>query len=209
MSTDSLPSWALPILRGPGGDEPVRLEGTRLVSPRGNELGRLENGVLRFPVRQVDHGIAFYRRVGGAHFHERRDVPFAMSALDTPVYHSYLDEVQPADADGVIIDVGGGDGRNARPWLDGGHRRIVVVDPAGEALVRFRARIAAENPKWLGRLLLVEADARALPFAAGCARAVLAIEALGCLNENFELGIKDCARLLAGGGKLLVVGARL
>jgi SAM-dependent methyltransferase len=203
MSTESLPSWALPILRAPDGDEPVHLEGNRLLSAGGDEVGRLENGVLRFPVREGDDSIGFYRKVGGAHFHERRAVPFAMSSLDTPIYHSYLEEVRPADLDGVVVDVGGGDGRNALPWLQWGYR-LILIDPAAEALVRFHTRVAAEQPKWLERLLLVEADARALPLLSACARTVLAVEALECLNEDFELGLRDCVRLLADDGKLLL-----
>src|SRR5262249_20211161 len=115
MSTESQPSWALPILHAPGSDEPVHLEGNSLLLAGGKEVGRLETGVFRFPVREGDDSIGFYRKVGGAHFHERRAVPFAMSSLDTQIYHSYLEEVRPPDLDGVVVDVGGGDGRNALP----------------------------------------------------------------------------------------------
>jgi SAM-dependent methyltransferase len=204
MNAVTLPPWALSILRGPDAAEPVAFDNGRLVTRRGEELGRMESGVLRFPVRQSDAGIAFYRKVGGAHFYERSTVPFAMSALDTPVYHGHLYDVRPPDLDAVIIDVGGGDGRNARPWLEWGYRRVVVVDPAAEGLLRFRARIGDRRPEWLDRLLLIEADARALPFAAGCAQFVQAIESLCCLNENFELGFKDCVRVLADDGKVVL-----
>jgi SAM-dependent methyltransferase len=204
MNSDAPPPWALSILRGPDSAEAAGFLNGLLVTALGHELGRFESGVLRFPVRETDEGIAFYRKMGGAHFHERRAVPFAMSSLDTPVYHGYLYEVRPADLDAVIVDVGGGDGRNARPWLEWGYRRVVVVDPAAEALVRFRRRVAAEKPEWLDRLLLIEADARTLPLAIGCAQTVLAVEALECLNEDFERGLRDCARVLADNGKLLI-----
>jgi SAM-dependent methyltransferase len=204
MSTDRLPSWAAPLLRCPRHGGPALLEHERLVSASGTEVGRVERGILRIPVEHADEGIAFYRKVGGAHFHERAAVPFAMSALDTPLYHSYLEEISPAGEDAVIVDIGGGDGRNALPWLDRGYRRIVIVDAAGEALVRLRARIAAQHPEWLDRMLLVEADARALPMVDQCADTVLAIESLYYLNEDYEIGLRECARLLRDGGRVLL-----
>jgi SAM-dependent methyltransferase len=204
MNTEGLPPWAVSILRDPRTGDAVRLERDRLVSTRGAEIGRVENGVLRIPVERPDEGIAFYRKVGGAHFHERAAVPFAMSALDTPLYHSHLDKICPASRDDVIVDIGGGDGRNAQPWLERGYRRVVVLDAVCEALFRFRARIAEKHPEWLGRLLLVEADARFPPLVDRCAETVLAIETLCYLNEDYEIGLKECARLLTSEGRLLV-----
>src|SRR6185312_10865307 len=192
-----------PLLRSSDGGA-VHQQGDRLLSVTGDEIGRIEDGILRIPVASVDEGIAFYRKLGGAHFHERAAMPFAMSVLDTPIYHSSLDAVRPASSESVIVDVGGGDGRNARPWLERGFRRLVVIDAAGEALLRFRRRIAEERADWLEHLLLIEADARKLPLADGCAAAVLAIETLGCLNEDYVIGLGECARLLASVGKLLV-----
>jgi SAM-dependent methyltransferase len=204
MNTEGLPPWAVSILRDPRSGDAVRLERDRLVSTRGAEMGRVENGVLRIPVERPDEGIAFYRKIGGAHFHERAAVPFAMSALDTPLYHSHLDKICPASRDDVIVDIGGGDGRNAQPWLERGYRRVVVLDAVAEAFFRFRARIAEKHPEWLGRLLLVEADIRSLPLADHCAEAVLAIESLYYLNEDYEIGLKACARLLTDSGRMLL-----
>ncbi len=83
-----------------------------------------------------------------------------MSSLDTPIYHARIDDVLPADRDAIIVDVGGGDGRNAGHCLNRGCRRVIVVDAVAEALMRFRQRVAEHNPDWLDRLLLIEADAR-------------------------------------------------
>ena len=129
---------------------------------------------------------------------------FAMSSLDTPTYHGFLDAVAPPSLDTPIVDVGGGDGRNAIPWLERGYRCVVVLDAAGEALVRLRANIAARRPEWLERILLIECDARALPLRDACAGTVVAIETLYYLNDDYEVGLRDCVRVLAPGGKLLV-----
>lgn len=161
--------------------------------------------MLRFPEKVVDQNIAYYRGIGGSRILERAHAPFAMTALDTPTLHGFLDYVAPSELDALIVDVGGGDGRNALPWLERGYRHVVVVDAAGEALVRLRARISQQCPEWLSRILLIESDARELPLADGCAAAVLAIESLYYLNDDYELGLRECARILAPGGRLLLV----
>ena len=204
MASAELPPWALDLLRSPSNLQPLGLHEGRLVTPDGTRAGTLVDGVVCFPVGQPDGSIAFYREAGGAHFHERAAVAYAMSSLDTVVYHDYLSELRPADRSQVVIDVGGGDGRNALPWLRWGHERVVVVDAVQAALVRFRARVAADHPEWLERLLLVEADARNLPFRDGCAGAVQTIETLAYLNEDYETGLRECVRLMAGGARLLV-----
>lgn len=200
----SLPDWALAILRAPGGG-PLRLApGGLLQDGAGRPCGRIDQGVARFTLEAADDSIAFYREVGGAHFHERAAVPFAMTSLDTPVYHGYVDELGLPPDSTVAVDVGGGDGRNAMRWLGHGCRRVVVVDAVLDALVRFRARVATEHPEWLERLLCVEADARALPLAEECAGRVIAIEALAYLNEDYATGVRECARILSREGRFMV-----
>jgi ubiquinone/menaquinone biosynthesis C-methylase UbiE len=196
--SDTLPSWAFELLVSPTRSAVVQEQ------DRWEVAGRVIDGIACFPVVKPDPSIAFYRGVGGARFHERANMPYAMSALDTHVYHGYLAELRPGDPETVIVDVGGGDGRNAVPWLAWGFRRVVVIDPVHAALARFRARIAAEHPDWLDRLLLVEADARCLPLRGRCAGRVQAIEALAYLNEDYASGLRECIRLLADGARLFV-----
>jgi SAM-dependent methyltransferase len=176
----------------------------RFLGDNAEEIGSIVDGIARFPVRRSDTAIEFYRAVGGARFHERASVPFSMSALDTEVYHSYLAELRPRDTEAIVIDIGGGDGRNALPWLQWGARHVVIVDVVHAALARFRARIAADHPEWLGRLLLIEADARNLPLRDGCAARVQTIEALAYLNEDYVLGLRECVRLMANDARLIV-----
>ena len=206
MSTPSaaLPPWAREILVSPRTKVPVNEEQGQFVTADGEICGKLNDGIACFPVATGDCSIEFYRNVGGARFHERAAVSYAMSALDTDVYHGYLAELRPHDPDALIVDVGGGDGRNAMPWLQWGFRRVVVIDPVRAALCRLRARITAERPDWLNRLLLIEADARQLPLRGRCAECVQAIEALAYLNEDYERGFAECIRLIAAGGRLLV-----
>ncbi len=182
----------------------IEIENDRLLDPTGNEVGRIEQGILRIPVPSPDEGIAYYRSIGGTHFHERSTATLSMSALDTPVYHRYLQDVRPQSPEDVIVDIGGGDGRNTLPWLQLGYRRIVLVDAVFDALLRFRERLIETMPDALGSIAFVEADARALPLADGCAATVLAIESLYYLNEDYELGLSESIRVLGKQGKILL-----
>jgi ubiquinone/menaquinone biosynthesis C-methylase UbiE len=127
-----------------------------------------------------------------------------MTALDTPVYHDYLREFAPDDQDKLVVDVGGGDGRNAIPWLQWGFKRVVVMDATAAALSRFRSRALAENPEWVERLVLIECDARRLPLADDMADRVQAIEALYYLNEDYEKGLAECRRVMRPQARLLL-----
>ena len=197
------PVWAFAILAVPGGEGGLQRQGDALCRADGTAVGRIEAGILRFPMLTKTDGVAHYRAIGGARFYERRDVPLSMSSLDTPVYHAHLARLG-GDPEGVVIDIGGGDGRNAMALLDAGHRRVVVIDAAGEALVRFRDRIAEGHPDWLDRLLLIEADARALPLATGVAERVVAIEVFYYLNEDYVDGLREAKRVMAAAGRMLV-----
>jgi ubiquinone/menaquinone biosynthesis C-methylase UbiE len=200
----SLPSWAYDLLVSPHTRVPLVEQHDKLVAIGGEVAGTIIEGIACFPISVSDRSIEVYREVGGARFHERAQVPYAMSALDSEVYHRYLAELQPNNLDAVILDVGGGDGRNAVPWLRWGFRRVVVVDAVRAALARLRARLAADHPDWLDRVLLIEADCRQLPLRDRSAARVQAIEALAYLNEGYSLGLTECLRVLADEARLLV-----
>jgi SAM-dependent methyltransferase len=200
----ALPTWASEVLSEPGGKGSIHVDGTRLVGALGKPVAEIVDDVVQFAPAGGDPSIAYYESIGGAHFYERSSMPFAMSSLDTPVYHAYLSELRPLEPDRPVIDVGGGDGRNALPWLRWGHRRLVVIDPVLVALKRFRERIVSENAAWLNRCLLVRADARALPVATASAARVQAIESLYYLCEDYEVGLSECVRVLSKDGLLLL-----
>src|SRR5665213_2135696 len=164
---DALPVWA-----------------RRIIDPASTAVAR--DGILCCLIPEGDDGIDYYRSIGGAHMHERAAVSFAMSTLDKAVYEELLQTTRPESPDALIVDVGGGDGRNTWPWLEWGYKRVVVVDPIVSALQRLRSRIADQHPEWLENVLLIEADARHLPLVAGCAERIQAIESLYYLNENYQ-----------------------
>lgn len=200
-----IPNWALAVLSSPGGHGQLVQSGDMLHDRNGNAVARIVDGVVCCSVRADDPSIAFYKAAGGAQFHERSKVAYAMTTLDTPVYRAYLDRIRPdARPDAVIADIGGGDGRNAVPWLEAGFHRIIVVDPIASALMRLRQRIAASNPEWLPRLLLIEGDARHLPLRTESCGAVQSVEALEYLNEDFRLGLMESVRILRPNCRMLI-----
>jgi SAM-dependent methyltransferase len=200
---EPIADWAWSVLNRPGGGRVSRHE-NQLIDAEGRPVGQIDNGVVRFTVSSDDASIEYYRSIGGAHFNERSSAAYAMTTLDTPIYHGYLRQVAPRRRNAVVVDVGGGDGRNAFPWLEWGYKKVVVIDPVATALRRFRDRVAACNASWLQRLLLIKSDARALPLASRCADRVLAIESLSYLNEDFERGLRECRRIMRPDALLLL-----
>jgi ubiquinone/menaquinone biosynthesis C-methylase UbiE len=199
---ERIPEWAWEVLASPGGGPLRREDGILWAADQ--PIGRIDQGILRFNIPNGDPSTEYYRTIGGAHFHERSAVPYAMAALDTPVYHDYLRAFAPDDHDLLVVDVGGGDGRNAFPWLRSGFKRVIIIDSTAAALSRFRARILAENREWLERLVLIECDARMLPLADEVADRVQAIESLYYLNEDYEQGLAQCHRVMRPTGRLLL-----
>jgi SAM-dependent methyltransferase len=204
MESVGLPPWTSEVLCCPATRRKLEVRDNRLVRDDGTTVAHVDHGVIRLPVSIADPSITFYRNVGGSHFHERSVVPFAMSALDTPVYHAFVDDLLPIDRDAIVVDVGGGDGRNAHHCLNRGFKRVIVVDAVAEALSRFRQRVVEQKREWLDRLLLIEADARTLPLRSTSATAVIVVETLCYLNEDYEFGLKECVRLMGPGAKILL-----
>jgi SAM-dependent methyltransferase len=200
----NIPVWADSLLTVPGTDASLRRDGDQLLSPTGEWVAQVADGIVRTGVPPDDPSISYYSAIGGTHFFERSSVAYAMTTLDTSVYHGYLRDFIPDRNDALIIDVGGGDGRNVVPWLEWGFRRVVLVDPVVASLVRLRDRLRSANPGWLDSLLLVKADARRLPLRSGSADRVFAIESLSYLDCDFEVGVAECKRILGVSGRLLV-----
>jgi SAM-dependent methyltransferase len=197
------PAWARAVLACPGCRAPLSSAGNSFQCPRCGAVGRWEDGVARFPTPEDDPSITWYESVGGTRFHERMQIPFTMSALDAPVYHSFLEQVRPGRLDSVIVDIGAGDGRNTLPWLAWGYERVIAVDAIAASLARLRAGLMDQHPQWLNRVLLVQADMRRLPLVTGSAARAVAIETLFYLNEDYPLGLAECRRILDSDGVLL------
>jgi SAM-dependent methyltransferase len=120
------------------------------------------------------------------------------------VYHEYLTAFRPKDTCAAVIDVGAGDGRNTLPWLDWGFQRVIATDAVFSSLARLRERLVTDHPEWLERVLLVESDVRRLPLAGNSVEIAFAIESLYYLNEDYDLGLAECHRILKQTGRLFI-----
>ena len=200
-ATPRPPQWSKGIFRNKG--KMIEYRDNLFVSADGSLAGHWRDHIADFGADANDNAIDWYASVGGTNFQERMEIPFTMSSLDTPVYRACLEELRPADPDALIVDVGGGDGRNTLPWLEMGYQRIICVDPIRQSLIRLRDRLDRNHPGWQERVLLMVADARHLPLRDGCADLVLAIETLCYLNRDFRQGVAECARTLTQGGRFL------
>jgi ubiquinone/menaquinone biosynthesis C-methylase UbiE len=201
-AAEQIAGWVWDLLASPDGDQ-LRCEGASLMAAN-RCIGEIDQGILRFYIARQSPAVQYYRAMGGAHFHDRSTIPFAMTALDTPVYHEYFREFLPDSRDALVVDVGGGDGRHALALLQKGFKRVVVIDAVAAALSRFRARILAESPQWLDRLVLIEGDVREMPLTSGSVDWVMAIESLYYLNEEYERGLAECYRVMRPRTRLLL-----
>jgi SAM-dependent methyltransferase len=197
-------AWAQSLLACPRCNLPLSCDSNQLTCSACGPVGDIEDGILWFAVPAEDASITWYKSRGGSHFFERSRVPYTMSTLDTPMYYEYLAGVRPKDTYAAVIDVGAGDGRNTMPWLDWGFQRVIATDAVFSSLARLRERLAADRPEWLERILFVQSDARRLPLAADSVETAFAIESLYYLNEDYDLGLAECGRILKRTGRLLI-----
>jgi len=203
QSPPALPAWATELLACPRCNRHLHCRAAKLHCPTCGAVSRYDAGIARFDVPANDASIAWYHAADGTHFHERIQVPYTMSALDTPVYHALLREAVPAQHVSPILDLGAGDGRNTEPLLAWGYERVIAVDAIASSLSRLRARLEAVHPDWLPRLLLVQCDIRHVPLRSASVDLVVAIETLYYLNEDYAGGLAECRRLLRNNGRLL------
>lgn len=197
------PAWATEVLACPACRSPLSRQESSLRCARCETAGRWDAGIARFGVQDQDPSIAWYEAAGGTCFQDRAQIPYTMSSLDTPVYHSYLQRNQPGSSRDIVVDLGAGDGRNTLPWLAWGYERVVAVDAVVASLARLRTHLLHEHPDWLERVLLVQADVRRLPLASASVTLAVAVETLYYLNEDYALGLGECRRILREDGRLL------
>jgi demethylmenaquinone methyltransferase/2-methoxy-6-polyprenyl-1,4-benzoquinol methylase len=107
------------------------------------------------------------------------------------------------DGDSRVLDVATGTGDVALEFARGtGAGSIVGIDPSDGMLEVGRGKVSAAG--FDGRIRLMDGDALALPFADGTFDAVTI--AFGLRNlPDYGAGIAEMARVLAPGGRLLVL----
>lgn len=102
-----------------------------------------------------------------------------------------------------VLDVATGTGDVALAFAQRTRAALIVgLDPSEGMLEVGRGKVAGDNPG--GRIQLVEGDALALPFADASVDVVSI--AFGLRNlPNYERGMREMARVLKPGGRLVIL----
>ncbi len=102
------------------------------------------------------------------------------------------------EAEGLVVEIGLGSGRNLSFYDPAKVQRVIGVDPAGEMLA-IAARRAADAPVPVEMAAL---DGESLPFEDGFADSVVVTYSL-CTIPHPERALAEMRRVLKPGGRLL------
>jgi len=148
-------------------------------------------------VREVYDDIA-------SHFSKTRAYPW-------PEVEAFLGSVSADDPTRVGLDIGCGNGRHAGP-LAAETERVVAVDLSRALLMEARERLSdrdspgADRAGTDGGVVLVQADAAAMPLARGVVNIALYVAAVHHLpdRERRVGSLSELGRVLSPGGRALV-----
>lgn len=146
-------------------------------------------------VREERARLAVEEMAAAADAHTRAD----QSAADEELRAALLEELGPATL-GELLDIGTGTGRILH-WLAPHAREAVGVDLSSEALRVARTSVHAAG---LHHCMLQQADMHELPFEARSFD-VITIDRVLADARRPVLALKEAARLLRAGGRLLVI----
>ncbi|ERH08855.1 MAG: methylase involved in ubiquinone/menaquinone biosynthesis [halophilic archaeon J07HX64] len=152
--------------------------------------------------RQTARVRAVYDEIA-SHFSKTRAYPW-------PEIETFLASVSADEPGTVGLDIGCGNGRHTDP-LAAETERVVAVDLSRALLAEARERLSngdstGARPGTDERVVLVQADAAAVPLAAGVADVALYIATVHHLpdRERRVRSLSELARVLAPGGRALV-----
>lgn len=146
----------------------------------------------------ISKAIEFYEKGGGTTLLERSYYEFSTAYYETRAYYDCLEKsVSKLDRDCIIMDLGCGDGRAVKWLLSQGFYKIIAVDSNLEGLKRYKNSLnATDNEK----IFFINTDIFNLPLIINCVDAILTIEVLCYLNEDYAKGCKVIHSLLKNGG---------
>jgi ubiquinone/menaquinone biosynthesis C-methylase UbiE len=110
---------------------------------------------------------------------------------------SALLAASPGAPGGPLLEIGAGTGRVGAAFAAAGDR-YVAVDPSGRMLAGFAAKVPAGT-----RIALVQADGRALPFAARVFARVLLVQVLSNVPAWRDV-LLEAVRVLSAGGAIVL-----
>lgn len=144
--------------------------------------------------------VAVNKANGGTDFHSRSQVPGTHSFFDTKAIYHHLEDIFADLNVNCIVDVGCGDGRTVKWFLENTNANIIAVDCSFESLNRLRHNYLESNKDYQDRVLLIHSNILNMPLDDGVCDFVWAFEVYCYLRDDFELGVQESLRLLINGG---------
>lgn len=131
---------------------------------------------------------------------ERQELHLAY--WETPYYRAAIGRMlERAPGRALAVDIGCGDGRFIRDYLDAGFRHVLAVDSNRSSLTALAEHVRDEG--LADRVLPVLASAAELPVRDGVADCALAIGCLYYLNDMFGQGLSEAVRILKADAPLI------
>jgi len=150
-------------------------------------------------------GIEFHEKMTkGAALRELKEQHLHLSYWETPYYASAIKKFVKSvvEVPGIVaLDVGCGDGRFTELLLEMGCRKIIAADAHMTPLISLSHYAKEKGVE--DSLLLLHCSADHLELPDSCVDLVLAIGVLYYLNESYEKGLNEAARVLKSGGLLI------
>jgi ubiquinone/menaquinone biosynthesis C-methylase UbiE len=140
-------------------------------------------------------------RVGGTNFQERCKIPGTMSYFDTKILYDKLQNIIITNQE-ILLDLGCGDGRITKWFLENTNSRIIAVDSSLDSLKKLRDS-CLNNKEFFERVMLIYSNILEVPLIDNSCDIIIAYEVLYYLLERFEDGLKECRRLIKKSGFLI------
>ncbi|MCA9401902.1 MAG: class I SAM-dependent methyltransferase [Candidatus Omnitrophica bacterium] len=141
-----------------------------------------------------------YDEQGGTCFHERSQIPGTHSFFDTQLLYHHLGHLFKKISPQVILDLGCGDGRATRWFLENTQANIIALDGVMNSLIRLQKQYLDGQNSFAQRVCLIHSNIDRLPIADEAVDFIWSFEVLGFLENDFIRGYKECVRVVKKNG---------
>jgi len=161
------------------------------------------NGILRGQIKNSISKKFHQNMPKGAALREFTENKYHQINWETPYYEKViLNYIENANNEGIVLDIGCGDGRFIKLLINQGFKKVVCLD-SDYRLLESLHNFSIKNG-FREKLLIIHSDADELPFKKGIFYIVLAIGVLYYLNESEPRTIKKINKILEINGLLIL-----
>jgi cyclopropane fatty-acyl-phospholipid synthase-like methyltransferase len=161
---------------------------------------RVAEGFWELPTGICNEALNSFRSWDGVRLTERAKIELTTSYYETKLYEKTIRKVISKIPEGMILELGAGDGRITRMLLDNWCGSILACECNKPALERLHASLSAEDRQ---RLLLLCGSIEDLQLKYVSFSAIVAIEVLHYLGASFNAFFARLASALEPNGKLV------